>query len=430
MKKVFNFIVMLLVPLQMCLAGNVKKISVTFNKNDFTLTMNSSGLLDIISNKHVASYGEETSEPGLPLIPVNVLIPEGNSFASLTVSSNKSLIRENVTIATNPRMMRTINFAQEATKGLPKYANKVYPISSVVYKCTSCMDGYTILNFLVSPFEYDASSKKLYLNESITLSINLENSNEKITTLSMNGKNISDIIKSLVINGEEADARNISTQNASTNSASENNVQTLKSGLSSVLSLRPVSYKWKREAVVQSLSSEPSEKENITSTVANGPVEDDQTQYGFLAQEVEEVLPDAIKTDAEGHKMINYTAIIPMLVQAVQELQATVETQAQRIEQLSNGKGTQLIGDTNNKILSCSPNPTNGFVTITTQLDNDVKSAKIIISSLMGSREKELTVSPQSPTASTSISSLNSGIYIVSLFVNGKLADYQRLIKE
>lgn len=208
------------------------------------------------------------------------------------------------------------------------------------------------------------------------------------------------------------------------------NVQTLKSGLSSVLSLRPVSYKWKREAVVQSLSSEPSEKENITSTVANGPVEDDQTQYGFLAQEVEEVLPDAIKTDAEGHKMINYTAIIPMLVQAVQELQATVETQAQRIEQLSNGKGTQLIGDTNNKILSCSPNPTNGFVTITTQLDNDVKSAKIIISSLMGSREKELTVSPQSPTASTSISSLNSGIYIVSLFVNGKLADYQRLIKE
>ncbi len=91
MKKVFNFIVMLLVPLQMCLAGNVKKISVTFNKNDFTLSMNSSGLLDIISNKHVASYGEETSEPGLPLIPVNVLIPEGNSFASLTVSSKKVL---------------------------------------------------------------------------------------------------------------------------------------------------------------------------------------------------------------------------------------------------------------------------------------------------------------------------------------------------
>lgn len=222
MKKVFNFIVMLLVPLQMCLAGNVKKISVSFNKNDFTLSMNSSGLLDIISNKQVASYGEDTSEPGLPLIPVNVLIPEGSSFASLTVSSNKILIRENVTIAANPRVMPTINSVQEATEDLPKYANKFYPTSSGVYKCTSCMDGYTILNFLVSPFEYDANSKKLYLNEGITLSINLENSNERTATFSMSGKNISDIIKSLVINSEDVDARNVSTQNASTYSDSEN----------------------------------------------------------------------------------------------------------------------------------------------------------------------------------------------------------------
>lgn len=70
MNKLLNLIVMLLVPLQMCLAGNVKKISVTFNKNDFTLSMNSRGLLDIISNKQVASYGEDISEPGLPLISI------------------------------------------------------------------------------------------------------------------------------------------------------------------------------------------------------------------------------------------------------------------------------------------------------------------------------------------------------------------------
>lgn len=208
------------------------------------------------------------------------------------------------------------------------------------------------------------------------------------------------------------------------------NIQTLKSGLSSILNLRPVSYKWKHDVAVQALSSESSEKEHTATSAAYGPLEDDQTQYGFLAQEVEEVLPDAVKTDNEGHKMINYTAIIPMLVQAVQELQATVETQAQRIEQLSNGKGPQIIGRTNYKILSCSPNPTNGFVSITTQLDDNARSAKIIISSLMGSKEKELTVSPQCPTTSTNISSLNSGIYIVSLFVNGKLTDYQRLIKE
>lgn len=208
------------------------------------------------------------------------------------------------------------------------------------------------------------------------------------------------------------------------------NVRTIKSGLASVLSLRPVSYNWKQEAVMQSLSTDASEKNDTTLNVGHGPSEENQTQYGFLAQEVEKVLPNAVKTDADGHKMINYTAIIPILVQAVQELQTTVERQAQQIEQLSNEKGSHMVSDSNNKILNCSPNPTNGFITITTQLGNEVSNAKVLISSLTGNREKELTVSSQCPTSSTNLSSLNSGVYIVSLFVGGKLVDYQRLIKE
>lgn len=222
MKKAFNLIVMLFLPLQICFAGNVKKVNVTFNKNDFTLSVNSSGLLDITSSKQIVSYGEDVSEPGLPLVPVNVLIPEGSSFVSLTVSASKSLIRENVIMATNPRMAPTDKTAQDGSDGLPIYANKVYPASSGVYKCTSCMDGYTLLNFLVSPFEYDAYTKKLYLNESVTLSINLENSNEMTSTLSMKGNNVSDIIKSLVVNSEDVGSRNISIQSKSTNSTNGN----------------------------------------------------------------------------------------------------------------------------------------------------------------------------------------------------------------
>lgn len=100
------------------------------------------------------------------------------------------------------------------------------------------------------------------------------------------------------------------------------------------------------------------------------------------------------------------------------------------LEYINNGNGAQAVSGTTNEILSCTPNPANGAVTISTQLDDDVKNARIIISSLMGSKEKELTVSPQAPTVSANISSLNSGIYIVSLSVNGKLTDSQRLIKE
>ncbi len=203
------------------------------------------------------------------------------------------------------------------------------------------------------------------------------------------------------------------------------NIKTLTIGLDAVLQLRPVSYTWKPETSVALISTESE------SSVANGPVEDGQTQYGFLAQEVERVLPNAVKTDEEGHKMINYNAIIPMLVQAVQQLQATVEEQSVKIAELSNGslKATAKTVSPY-KIVSCTPNPANGHVTITTCLDDSANTASIIVSSLTGTREKTLQVSSASPSATANISNLDSGMHLVSLFVNGKLADSCRFIKD
>lgn len=209
------------------------------------------------------------------------------------------------------------------------------------------------------------------------------------------------------------------------------NIQTLTTGLNSVLSLRPVSYNWKKDVYITSLASTATNPEEKATKAAYGPIEDGQTQYGFLAQEVEEVIPDAVKTDEDGHKMINYTAIIPMLVQAIQELQSTIEMQAQKIEQLSYGQIAQLANsNSNNKILSCSPNPSNGNVSISTQLESGVTTAQLTISSMTGNRERILSVSSNAPSVSENISSLSPGIHIVSLYVNGKLADSQRLIKE
>lgn len=205
----------------------------------------------------------------------------------------------------------------------------------------------------------------------------------------------------------------------------KDNIKPLTTGLDAVLQLRPVSYTWKPETAVTLASTESG------SSVANGPVEEGQTQYGFLVQEVENFLPDAVKTDEEGHKMINYTAIIPMLVQAVQQLQATVEEQSVKIVELSNASlETAAKTVSPYKIVSCTPNPANGQVTITTSLEGGDNAATIIISSLTGTKDKILQVSATSPSITTNISNLNSGLHLVSLFVNGKLVDSNRLIKE
>ena len=55
--------------------------------------------------------------------------------------------------------------------------------------------------------------------------------------------------------------------------------------------------------------------------------------YGLIAQKVEEVLPEAVKTDENGIKSINYSMVIPFLVETVKELRqdiAEIKTQLKK----------------------------------------------------------------------------------------------------
>lgn len=86
------------------------------------------------------------------------------------------------------------------------------------------------------------------------------------------------------------------------------NVQSLNNGLDYILKLRPVSYTF----------SDNSDR-SLFKTGGNG------NEIGLLAQEVEKVLPNVVITDPDGKKLINYTAIIPVMIDAIKALQAEVE---------------------------------------------------------------------------------------------------------
>jgi hypothetical protein len=47
--------------------------------------------------------------------------------------------------------------------------------------------------------------------------------------------------------------------------------------------------------------------------------------YGVIAQEIENILPDAVSINSQGNKTVNYNALIPLLVEAVKELSAKVD---------------------------------------------------------------------------------------------------------
>ena len=61
---------------------------------------------------------------------------------------------------------------------------------------------------------------------------------------------------------------------------------------------------------------------------------DASLQTGLLAQEVEKVLPELVKTDDKGMKSVNYIGLIPYMLEAVNEQHSVITTQQKQIEEL------------------------------------------------------------------------------------------------
>jgi hypothetical protein len=83
-------------------------------------------------------------------------------------------------------------------------------------------------------------------------------------------------------------------------------------GLDAVMELNPVSYRF----------------------IANA--ESEKKSYGFIAQEIEEVIPDVVGTRHDGMKVLNYNDLISVLTKAIQEQQIIIEELNQRLIKLEN----------------------------------------------------------------------------------------------
>ena len=83
----------------------------------------------------------------------------------------------------------------------------------------------------------------------------------------------------------------------------KNNIETLTYGLKDIIKLRPVSYTWKNDKANQG------------------------TQFGFIAQEVEEIIPEAVKEFGDDIKYLGLEkdAIYAALINAIKELNEKLE---------------------------------------------------------------------------------------------------------
>lgn len=100
-------------------------------------------------------------------------------------------------------------------------------------------------------------------------------------------------------------------------------VTTLDNSLQKVLKLRGVNFYWKSEEEIKTVLG-THEKCQYPET----------KQIGVIAQEVEEVVPEVVATDAKGFKSVDYSKITPVLIEAIKEQQAVIDEQNKKIEAL------------------------------------------------------------------------------------------------
>ena len=173
-------------------------------------------------------------------------------------------------------------------------------------------------------------------------------------------------------------------------------------------------------------------------TVTNSPrksnVQDQggvHQQYGFLAQDVREVYPELVYEDSEGMLSIDYTGFIPILVDAIQNLQSTVETQAATIEALQNkdheaapGNGSVVASLSQNR-----PNPFRTSTVISCVLPDEVSEAFLCVYDLNGNQKMRRDI-PQRGSVDITIegNTLTAGMYIYTLIADGMEIDSKRMI--
>ena len=166
--------------------------------------------------------------------------------------------------------------------------------------------------------------------------------------------------------------------------------------------------------------------------------------YGFIAQELKEVLPEVVNVPDELNEYysVDYTAIIPLLVEALKEQQSQIAELQEQIANIGDEgieeKSIRIHNDDENKskvsepnavLYQNTPNPFNIETVIRYYIPENTGQSTLLIFDMQGTLKKQLQiVIIGNGSVTVSASELPAGMYIYSLIVDGREIDSKRMI--
>ena len=190
-------------------------------------------------------------------------------------------------------------------------------------------------------------------------------------------------------------------------------IKDLGSTLDDISQLSGVSFKYINDGSFQSLARA-----------------DDRTRFGVIAQDVEKVYPELVSTDKDGYKKVDYIGLIPVLLNAVNELQGKLASLEAELQGKTPQEAAQEAEAAKTaKLYQNTPNPFTSTSEIRYELPRNATDAAIYIFDMQGTPVKRFALTEcGSGSVTVGSSELKAGIYAYSLIVDGKEVDNRRMI--
>ena len=167
---------------------------------------------------------------------------------------------------------------------------------------------------------------------------------------------------------------------------------------------------------------------------------DAAVKYGIDITTLMQQFPGTIAINAEGDTCVDYFSLIPVLLQAIKELQVKVaslkeNSNSNLLEYSGKPNGTTELSSSNvaativASLSQNTPNPFSEATTIAFTLPQSVKEAMICIYDMNGTQLEQIDIVERG-ASSVQIDGykLNAGMYLYSLIADGNVIDTKRMV--
>ena len=157
--------------------------------------------------------------------------------------------------------------------------------------------------------------------------------------------------------------------------------------------------------------------------------EANRRRIGFLAQDIQKVLPELVQTNEKGIMSIDYTGFIPLIVESLKQMQQTIQDQQKEIETLQSllpAETKSMFRSTSNEEVSVVEGAklfNRAGASVSYTLPSTYNTADLKIFDISGKLLKKVVLTGNNSIVEINPSEIGLGTFVYTLFVDNKKAD-------